>query len=96
MVLDSETGEEFFGSRLVESMANSFAVGDFLSKSHEDELGGPRPFPGRCTVWTFDLFARNNADRGPDNFVLIRDGLLTNLCPIDFTSNWEHDRWVPA
>ncbi len=87
VVLDPDTGEEFFGSRQVELVADFFSVRDFLSRPNTDELGGHGAFPGQflTELRTFDLFV-DNPDRGPDNFVLVRDGLLTNLCPIDFAS----------
>ena len=87
IVEDGETGEEFFGSKRVPSMADRFAVADFLGSPHTNELGGVGTWPGQflAMLRAYDLFI-DNPDRGPDNFVLIRDGSQTNLCPIDFAS----------
>lgn len=87
VVEDAETGEQFFGSKRVPSIADSFAVSDFLNTPHSNELGGVGLWPGQflAMLRAFDHFI-DNPDRGPHNFVLARDGSQTNLCPIDFAS----------
>jgi hypothetical protein len=87
IVEDLDEGLDYFGSKLVPSISDKFAVTEFLTKRHQNELGQAANFPGQflAMLRTFDLFI-DNPDRGPDNFVLVRDGLQTNLCPIDFAS----------
>jgi hypothetical protein len=87
ILLDPENGRELFGSKRLPSIADSFAVANFLSSPHKNELGEPGHFPGQylARVRAFDMFI-DNPDRGSDNFVLVRDGLQTNLCPNDFGS----------
>lgn len=87
VVEDVESGEKFFGSKLVPSVGDKFAVSSFLSRAHRNEIGELGPWPGQylAMLRAFDLFV-DNPDRGNDNFVLARDGLQTNLCAIDFGS----------
>jgi hypothetical protein len=87
IIEDSETGEEFFGSRRLPSVADRFAVAEFLARPRNNELGGPGTWPGQflAMLRAYDLFI-DNPDRGPENFVLSRDGSHTNLCPIDYAS----------
>jgi hypothetical protein len=87
IVEDAQTGEKFFGSMRLPSIADRFAVADFLSRTHPNEIGQIGTWPGQylSMLFTFDQFI-DNPDRGHDNFVLVRDGLQTNLCAIDFAS----------
>jgi hypothetical protein len=87
IIEDAEDGMEYFGSRLVPSLADRIAVGDFLLRPHNNELGQPGSWPGQflSMLDALDRFL-DNPDRGSDNFVLTRDGPQTNLCPIDLAS----------
>jgi len=87
IIEDLVDGTDYFGSKRLPSISDRFAVADFLDQPHRDELGQIGSFPGQflAMLRAFDLFI-DNPDRGHDNFVLTRDGLQTNLCPIDFAS----------
>jgi hypothetical protein len=87
IIEDPSTGEELFGSRQPDSVADRFTVAAFLSQTHTNELGEVSLWPGQylARLRALDMFI-DNPDRGNDNFVLARDGLQTNLCAIDFGS----------
>jgi len=78
-------GMTFFGSQTELSTAGSFQVGDFLMTPNLNELGQPLRFPGEhlAQLLAFDLFI-SNPDRGPHNFLLVKDGGFLRLCAIDF------------
>jgi hypothetical protein len=87
IIEDMESGRQLFGSKQLPSMADRFAVADYLSRPHPNELGDVGTWPGQylAMLSAYDLFI-DNPDRGHDNFVLARDGLQANLCAIDFGS----------
>ncbi len=83
-----ENGETFFGSQHEISSAGPFVVQDFLTTPRTDELGRRYPFPGSYLAQTFvlDMFL-GNSDRGLNNFLLVQDGRMNQVCLIDFVAS---------
>ena len=81
-------GHTFFGSQQEVSSASIFQIRDFLSTQQRNELGQPASFPGEylAQVLAFDLFV-GNPDRGPNNFLLVKDGGISRVCAIDFADS---------
>lgn len=81
-------GQTYFGSQQEVSSALPFQVQDYLATPQKNELGQPYAFPGEwlAQLLAFDLFV-GNPDRGPHNFLLVKDGSMSQICAIDFADS---------
>ena len=86
-VLESNTGETFFGSRSPISVASEHHLNHLLNSPAQNELGQPVPWLGQylSQVWAFDLFV-DNPDRNLRNFIFDQDGNTGRVRAIDFAS----------
>lgn len=84
VVLESDSGETFFGSRQPTSLADEWRCDQFLRTPSTDELGRPSQWKAQylARLWAFDTFF-DNPDRSLRNFVLDGTGRLR---AIDFAS----------
>lgn len=87
IIEDPQSGETYFGSRQIPSLASDTDLDAFLNTPQLGELGQPSEWPGAylSQLYTLDLFF-NNPDRGVVNMLLQQEGYARRLCAIDFAA----------